>query len=206
MLHSLSEQVYIYNPNPQNDALIQQIADLHTFDTFSTNNIYQLHQYLQILPPKVMVFNIHDVQSLADLKSTLQNPPRNIPLIVVAAPSIEIDNHPAIAHYLPENKQSDLLDIVESYCMGNKKHDVMLLSLYSSPDYPLKRSFQDRHYRLFEVHNVDAALLYLSKNQPRIVCIEYTPQFIVARHTLQHSHIFYVDRQQDIDKKEKFLH
>ena len=98
------------------------------------------------------------------------------------------------------------MDITESYCLGGKKHDILLLDTYSKQYNPLKFALLEQGYSIFEVHNIDAAKLYLSQNKPRIVGIEYTPTFIPARHTLLHNHIFYVDRAQDITEIKKFLH
>lgn len=206
MLGHIAENIFIYNKEKQNFNMLAPIEDLHSLNSFVTDNIYQLYQYTQNIAPKVLIFNITDTQSLADLKSIIKHRQNNYPLIVISPPTFEIPLHPQIAHYLKTNNLPELLDIIESYGVGGKKHDILLLDTYLLTPSPLKIALQQKSYKIFEVHNIEAAKHYLNRNKPKIVGIEYVPVFIPARHTLQHSHIFYVDRAQDITEIEKFLH
>ena len=206
MIHSSTEQIFIYNGNPQNALFFSRFEDLHSFGTFTTENIFQLQQYTQAISPRVLIFNITDAQTLADLKTILHHTPPKYPLIVVAPRSIHLQPNENVAHYIPADDPQMLTDVVESYCLGNRRHDVMLLASYSAESYPLKTALLQDNHSVFEVHHPEAARLYLARNKPRIVCIEYSPAFIPARHTLLHPHIFYVDRAQDITEIKKFLH
>ncbi len=206
MLGQITENIFIYDKGGQNAAILAQIEDLHSLNSFTTDNIYRLHQYTQNVVPKVLIFHISDAQSVAELKSIIQHRQNDYPLIVVTSPSVEVPLSPQIAHYVNADNKVELLDIIESYSVGGKKHDILLLDTYSAMTSPFKIALQQKAYKIFEVHNIEAAQQYLARNKPRIVGIEYVPAFIPARHTLQHTHIFYVDRAQDITEIEKFLH
>lgn len=205
MIYGNTEKVFIYNNKASNNLFFQQLEDLHSFSSFSTDNIFQLQQYTQALTPRVLIFNITDAQTLADLKSTLKHHLPEYPLIVVAPESMNLEANENVAHYIKSGDLTTLTDVVESYCLGGKRHDIMLLTAHTQEQTPLQNALRAEKYSIFEVHKVEAAQQYLARNNPRIVCVEYSPRFIVARHTLQHPHIFYVDREQDITEIKKFL-
>lgn len=205
MIYGNTEKVFIYNNKASNNLFFQQLEDLHSFSSFSTDNIFQLQQYTEALTPRVTIFNITDAASLADLKSSLNHHTPVSPLVVVAPESMRLEPNENVAHYIRAGDMAQLTDVVESYCLGGKRHDIMLLSTYTQEQTPLQKALRAEKYSVFEVHRAEAAQQYLARNNPRIVCVEYTPRFIVARHLLQHPHIFYVDRAQDITEIKKFL-
>lgn len=206
MLTHTTENIFIYNKSTQNATILAQLADLQSLSSFTTDNIYQLYQYAQTVVPKVLIFHLSDTQSIADLKSIIQHRQNDYPLIVVASPTVEFPLYPEIAHYIKAENITELADITESYSIGGKRHDILLLDTYSTTVSPLKATLKYKGYKVFEVHNVQAAQQYLNRNNPKIIGIEYVPTLIPARHTLRHTHIFYVDRAQDITEIEKFLH
>ena len=112
-----------------------------------------------------------------------------------------------LLNYLNELKTDALLvNILESYSLGSKRHRIMLLNKYA----PNAESFCDLIPELndsncFEVHSSAAAQQYLQKNSPDVICVEYGQKFVPAPHLLHRPHIFYVDRQQDIAEIRKFL-
>ena len=120
---------------------------------------------------------------------------------------IHINSAIKAAHYITEDDSSQrLLNILESYNLGNKQHQVMLLKKYS----PQAKSFchlipELNDTNCFEVHTQEAAQQYLQKNTPNVICIEYGQPFKPVPRLLNRPHIFYVDRQQDIAEIKKFL-
>ena len=80
----------------------------------------------------------------------------------------------------------------------------MLLNRYTERN-KLAQQIKKTEYKCFEVHNEDAAQLYLSKNNPKAVCIECAKGFIKAPAQINLSKIFYVDSQDDIAEIKKFL-
>jgi len=99
----------------------------------------------------------------------------------------------------------ELHDIIESYTIGLKKHQIMLLERYAEQPSDFQQQLIAHGYSVFTVHNLEAADIYLRRNQPQIVCVEYNLPFIHAKQWLNHERVFYVDRQQDISEIKKFL-
>lgn len=209
MITSSLQKVFLYNENNQDTARIGRLLNDYDLQTFNTENIYQLMRYAREVNPNLMIFNmdndeIPDEQALQYIKAKIDH--EIYPVVIVKSDGSLFQMRPEVAHYvhMPAEREK-LVDIIDSYCLGRRTHDVLLLQNYTARAGRLKQQLEEGGYSLFEVHNSDAARMYLSKNKPRIVCVEYAPQFILARHTLHHERIFYVDRDQDITEMEKFL-
>lgn len=209
MIHNTCGQIFIYNNLTNAENSLIDIVNNHTCPIFATDNIYQFLRYAKEIAPQVMILNLQNAQK-ANLPEAeyfrQQINPRQYPIIVLKPQNESFILHQNIAHYLHmPNDLPRLQEIIDTYSIGYKKHQILLLDSYSSQLGNLHQQIIDRGYTFFEVHNGHAANLYLQKNQPQIVCVEYSPAFITARHMLQHNRIFYVDRQQDIAEIEKFL-
>ena len=193
--------------------LLTAFADMYdhrAYKTFGTDNIYQLLRYAHIIPPDVMIFNLQNKESpaRASIESfEKETDIRQFPIIVLKSGTEPFSPHPRIAHYLrlPQDF-AKLSEIVESYGVGQKSPQFMLLDSYSENSDALHDALNRGNHSYFEVHNTEAAARYLQKNNPQNILIEYAPQFIAARHTLPHQRIFYVDRHQLSAEIEKFLH
>lgn len=209
MLQPHLGNIFFYDTERSFLSAFADIFDSKSYQTFATDNLYQLSRYAKTISPDVIIFNLNDLQKLN--LQTLKNFEtaalgRTVPIIVLQTPTAHISGHASIAHYLDMPADyNKLIDIVESYGQGNKNHEIMLLNRYLNTSDRLHRQLQQKNYNVFEVHNADAALIYLKKNHPQNIWIEYTPEFIPLRHSLPHQRIFYVDRQQDIAEIEKFL-
>lgn len=184
------------------------IYDNHAFKIFGTDNMYQLLLYAREIKPDVMVINLQNQKNpTAVLESIFdKSAAENFPVIALNAPTENFIAHRKVASYL--NMPADfpvLTDMLESWTHGNKTHHIMLLDSYSPHSDSLHERLHHSRYDFFEVHNADAAALYLQKNQPDTVLVEYSPEFIAARHTLNHQRIFYVDRHDNSAEIEKFL-
>lgn len=179
------------------------------FKTFTTDNIYQFVRYARELLPDVIILNLSnsDRQTAAAVQSfEKEAATHNLPLIVIKSQNETFETNPRVAHYLSMPfDYPKLTDIIESYSFGRKNHQLLLLDRFSPQSDKLHEWLAARNISYFEVHNIDAAALYLQKNQPHAVWVEYTPEFISARHGLNHQRIFYVDRHQDTAEIQKFL-
>jgi hypothetical protein len=189
--------------------MLQNILSSGVYKTFTTDNVYQFLQYAKELYPDVMIFNLDDERKISEETTyTFEQQIKltNFPVILTKPHSQKFSVHPRIAHYIHLPLEiAKLQDIVDSYCIGNKNHQILLLSEYSPQYSKLQRSLDISGYTYFEVHNEKAAEIYLSKNNPQTIFVEYTPKWITARHNLRHDNIFYVDRQQDITEIERFF-
>lgn len=201
--------VFVYNNTTQNTAILQGILDSDAYKTFSTNNVYQFLQYAKGLTPDIMILNLDDAKKHSE--ETTQSFDRQIaatsyPIVLTKPPAQKFSVHQRVAHYLNLPLEiAKLHDILESYCLGHKNHQILLLCEYSAQYNKLHRSLDVGKYTYFEVHNIDAAEIYLQKNNPQTVFVEYSPKFIAARHNIKHDNVFYVDKEQDIAEIEKFL-
>lgn len=212
MLHTstTSGRIFIYDDNIPMLREFEKMLEQHDLETFGTNNVYKLLQYSKEINPDVMIFEVDNEQTPA--KATLNHIGKEIhtelyPIIVVKPKGQKFSKYKEIAHYIHSPADiPKLIDIIESYCVGNKQHDIMLIGDYNEEKTPLIKQIEQANFNYFHVHNEDAAKLYLVKNTPQIVCIEYSPNYISARHNLHHPHIFYVDSNQDIAEIKNFLH
>ena len=201
--------IFVYDNTEQKMPVLQSILSSGVYKTFTTSNVYQFLQYAGEISPDVMIFNLDDNNQYS--AETLESFNRQInltdyPIVLTKPHNQKFTSHPRVAHYIHLPLEiSRLSDIVESYCLGHKHHQIMLLTTYSSQYDLLHRSLDVSGYSYFEVHNPEAAEIYLSKNNPQTVLVEYNPQLLTVRHNLHHDRIFYVDRQQDVTEIEKFL-
>lgn len=183
------------------------IYNNNAFKTFGTDNMYQLLLYTREIKPDVMVINLQNQKNpSAVLENFFSKTTAHFPVIVLNPPTENFIAHTEVTRYLDMPDDFPLLtDMLESFTHGNKAHRIMLLDSYSAHGDALHDRLNDSRYDYFEVHNADAAALYLQKNKPDTVLIEYSPEFIAARHTLNHQRIFYVDRHDNSAEIEKFL-
>jgi len=189
-------------------AFADMLAD-NSLQTYTSDNIYQFLRYARELPPSVMIFNLNsNDEPTAEVLQNFINDGNALqyPIIVMKPQNTEFVINPRIAHYLSMPFDfHKLTDIIESYGYGHKNHQIMLLDRFSPKSDRLHQWLAARNISYFEVHNADAAILYLQKNQPQAVWVEYSPEFIAVRHSLPHQRIFYVDRHQDGAEIQKFL-
>lgn len=189
-------------------AFADMLAD-NSLQTYTSDNIYQFLRYARELPPSVMIFNLNsNDEPTAEVLQNFINDGNALqyPIIVMKPQNTEFVINPRIAHYLSMPFDfHKLTDIIESYGYGHKNHQIMLLDRFSPKSDRLHQWLAARNISYFEVHNADAAILYLQKNQPQAVWVEYSPEFIAVRHSLPHQRIFYVDRHQDSAEIQKFL-
>ncbi|MBQ8481750.1 MAG: hypothetical protein IJ532_04385 [Alphaproteobacteria bacterium] len=201
--------IFVYNNTEQNLAVLQNVLSSGIYQTFTTGNIYQFLQYAKELSPDLMIFNLDDEKKYSEETGASFNQQirlTNFPIVLTKPHNQKFSVHSRVAHYIHLPLEiAKLQDIMESYCLGHKNHQILFLSEYRPQYDRLHRSLDIGGYTYFEVHNLEAAEIYLSKNNPQTVFVEYNPKLLTARHHLQHNRIFYVDRQQDITEIEKFL-
>lgn len=203
-------RIFAYDTDRERLKNFQEIFEKRGFLLFGTDNIYQLLRYTYEIKPDVMIFyvdeNYNPVRAFLDRLIPELGAEEKFPIIAIKPRQYEFLQHPAIAHYLHSPFDiGDLVDIVESYCIGHKQHHIMLLNDYREKCCKFAEQLQQTQYKYFQVHCESAARLYLSKNEPKAVCIEYSKQFIGIQPQIAHKKIFYVDSQEDVAEIEKFL-
>lgn len=202
-------RIFVYDTDNKRLNEIKDYFEIRGFELFGTDNIYKLLNYARELNPDIIIFRVEENYnpvraSLSRLIPEVSG--RNYPIVLIKPKQFEFVYHQGVAHYLHSPfSMSDLLEIVESYCVGQKQHHIMLLDRYSENRNKFAQQIKKEEYKCFEVHNEEAAQLYLRKNNPQAVCIECAKGFVRAPAQVSLSKIFYVDREDDIAEIKKFL-
>ena len=203
-------KVFLYNDNKLPLSAFDDFFNSRSFKMFSSDNLYQLIRYAREISPDLLIFDMQE-QSESDFSPLLhfntEIPVINYPVIVLQNETQPFITHPSIAHYLRLPRDVKLLtDITESYGLGHKNHQILLLDRYREETDVLHNYLKQENLNYFEVHNARAAELYLQKNKPQIFCIEPDSAYtsIINKHL--HDKLFYVDRDKDITEIRNFLH
>ncbi len=208
MKHSTSGYILAFDRSQRNLTLLQNVLNNRQIKMFGTNNLFRLLKYIKELKVEALTITVHYNDKPAQaLLEELSKHKLNFPLIILKPQKLAIQANIQAAHYITEADSSRrFINILESYSLGNKQHQIMLLNKYEANS----KSFCDLIPELndtncFEVHNQDAAQRYLQKNSPNVICVEYGQPFKPVPHLMTRPHIFYVDREQDINEIRKFL-
>lgn len=200
--------IFLYNNNAKNKEIYHQKLKEHGFFVFDTDNLHKLTLYKKEITPDVLLFDFENKTPTTFITSLeRQFEQSNIPLIVVSEAPKALIYHPAISHYLTHNDAKiKLLDIIESYSIGTKKHHVLYINLKPYEKDIFTKSVIEKGYSLFEVHNITSASAYLKKNTPSVICINFLPALSKSQKLFAHPKTFYVENTQNIEEIEQFLH
>lgn len=199
--------IFIYNNNQHNKELYHHDLEKMGYFLFDTDNLHKFTLYNKEITPNVILFDF-DYATPINFISALERKfdRSSIPMIVISEAPKALIYDPAISHYLNhEDAKKHLPDILEAYCIGNKKHQILYINLkpYERPDFT--NSARTKGYSLFEVHNLSAAQNYLQKNNPSIICINFLPALSKYQKLLSFPKIFYVENTQNVREIEQFL-
>lgn len=200
--------IFLYNNNTINKELYHQYLENMGYFIFDTDNLHKFTLYHKEITPDVILFDFARLTPF-DYITSLENQFERsaVPLIVVSEAPKALIYHPSIAHYLThDTAKKQLLNILESYCIGNKKHHVLYINLKPYERSDFAKSVINEGYTLFEVHNTKAAASYLEKNTPSVICVNFKPALSKSQKAFAHPKTFYVQNSQNIKEIEQFLH
>ena len=191
--------------------MYKSLLESHGFDVFATDNAYKFILYAREIHPDIFILDINmPMMSGWEVVVRLKREERlrHIPIVML---TIRYDKKLAqaygVANYL--NKPLDasgILDVVESYCVGAKNHDILLLGDFRFESNLLKTEMKRRRWTFFEVYDLEAAELYLRKNRPKVVCLCVTEdKFEQARRRLDYPLIMPLQNVQDLNNLERFI-
>ncbi|MEE6208237.1 MAG: hypothetical protein VZR95_09315 [Alphaproteobacteria bacterium] len=210
MLQSPYGKVFLYNDNKFALGAFDDFFTSRSLKMFGSDNLYQLIRYAKEINPDLLIFNLQeqpepDFSPLRHFCNEISSV--SYPIIVLQNETDPFPLHPNIAHYLrlPHHMQR-LVDITESYGLGHKNHQILLLDTYQEADDTLHNYLKKENLTYFEVHNARAAEFYLQKNKPQIFCIEPNSAYAAIINKHPHDKLFYVDRDKDITEIRNFLH
>ena len=201
-------KVFLYNENKAGLSNFNDFFADRSLQMFGSDNLYHIIKYAREINPDMMIFSIQNEceKTFSPISQFEEAINAQYPIIVIRNDNTPFKMHSGVAHYLRLPRDiKKFTDITESYALGGKKHQIMLLDSYSENTSPIKRQLDTNNIPYFEVHSEIAAEIYLRKNAPQTVFIENTEAYKTACLRLKHNRIFYVDRQQDITEIKKFL-
>ena len=191
--------------------MYRSLFESHGFDVFTTDNSYKFILYAREIHPDIFILDINmPVMNGWEVVLRLKREERlkHIPVVMLTVRHDKRLAHAyGIANYL--NKPLDapgLLDVVESYCVGSKNHDILLLGDFWPESNILRTEMSRRKWVVFEVYDLEAAELYLSKNRPKAVCLGMPEDKCEqARLRLKHPLIMPLRNMQDLNNLERFI-
>ena len=199
--------IFIYNNNRINRELYHQGLSERGYFLFDTDNLHQLTLYHKEITPNVLLFDFERKTPIEYILSLGRKFERSdTPIVIVSEAPKALIYHPSVSHYLTHDEaKKDLLNILECYCTGNKHHHILYINLkpYERPVFT--SSVKEKGYSLFEVHNITAAMTYLKKNTPSVICINFLPALSKTQKLFAFPKTFYVENTQNVEEIEQFL-
>lgn len=175
---------------------------------FATSNIYKFVKYSRELQPDLIIFDV-DASALQDTKVMhylrQYQSYTHKPVLLLGS---RFDRcYQGVAHYEQKPCSSDKLDeIIESYCRGNKQHDVLLIDDCAHKDDKIRETIVDQKLSCFEVSDTDAARRYLLKNNPRCICLNLPyDKCVQVEPQIEHQKIFFVDNYQQVKNLSRLI-
>lgn len=181
------------------------------FEVFTTDNAYKFLLYAKEIRPDLFIVDINMPEMsgwevVLQLKQTQQL--RNIPIVILTVRhDINLATTYGVANFLNKPLEVEkLLDVAEAYCLGAKKHDILLLGNFENQADAIKAEINRHGWSWFEVYDLGAAECYLQKNSPQVVCLELEgDDYAKARQTLNHPLILPLKNMQDVEILERFI-
>lgn len=200
--------IFLYNNNTINKAIYHQELEKMGYFLFDTDNLHKFTLYNKEIIPNVILFDFAfhtPLEYITSLENKFER--SSIPIIVVSEAPRALIYHPSVSHYLShEEARKNLEDILETYCVGNKRHHILYINLKPYERSDFAKSVQASEYSIFEVNTINAAQLYMKKNTPNIICINFLPALSKSQKLFSFPKTFYVDNTQNIKEVEQFLH
>lgn len=185
--------------------LYKDLLEARGYEVFTTTNAYKFLLYTKEIHPDVIVLDINmpDVSGWEVLPLLDEESKNKAPILmttVAADKSLAVAK--GVAHYLRKPLDMDgFIEIVETYCAGQKNHDVLLLEDYNPYDTAVRGAIEKSKLSYFVVNDMKAAEFYLNKNFPNSVCVNYSRRrFENVKPKIKHDKIIYVENRDDIEK------
>ncbi len=199
--------IFLYNTDDANKALYHENLEKMGYYLFDTDNLHKFTMYHKEITPNVLLFDFGrqtPIDYIASLERKFER--STIPIVVVSEAPNALIYHPSISHYLTHDEaKRNLQNILESYCVGYKKHHILYINLKPYERSDFADSVRRSGYSLFEVHNINSAKKYMEKNAPSVICINFKPALSKSQKLFSFPKTFYVDNTQNVKEVEQFL-
>lgn len=204
-MHNLGN-IFLYNNHAPHDRHADFLKQQGYF-LFDTDNLHRFGLYNKEVTPDVLVFDFTHNTTPDFIASVLnKNQFAPTPILVISDLPKALIYNPAVSHYLSHTStENDLNDIMESYTIGNKNHQILYINLkpFERPDFV--NSAKDRGFSIFEVHNLQSARRYMQKNTPSVICINFLPALQTSQKLFTFPKTFYVENSQNVEEIARFL-
>lgn len=180
------------------------------YEVFTTSNAYKYLMYAREMMPDIFILDLNmpetngwDVLQMLKQEEKLHK----VPVVILTIQSErELAEAAEVAHYLHKPLEAaKLQEIVETYCVGNKNHDLLLLDDFRPMLSALKDEIEKRGWRCFEIHDLGAAQGYLQKNNPKVVAVSLEGQYDETKGKLDHQRVMSLENLQNLNDIGLFL-
>lgn len=203
-----SGNIFLYSTSKTNQTTYHQELQQRGYYVFDTDNLYKFSLYHKELTPDVLIFDFDTHAKIPFITSIEHQFERStIPIIIITEAPFALIYHPHISHYLTHNDaKQNLTNILEAYSIGSINHHILYINLKPFEPSFFKKSALQKNYTIFEVNNLNSASLYLKKNTPQIIVINFLPALSKSQKLFSHPKTFYVENKQNVEEIEQFLH
>ena len=191
--------------------MYKTLLESRGFEVFTTDNAYKFILYAKEIRPDIFIVDINMPEMSGwevVLKLKQDEQLRHIPVVILTVRhDAELAATYGVANFLNKPLEVEkLLDVAEAYCLGAKKHDILLLGKFDHQDEIIKTEIKRHDWSWFEVYDLEAAGRYLEKNSPQVVCLELEgDNYIRAKQYLNHQLILPLQNLQDVENLERFI-
>lgn len=174
------------------------------YKVFTTDNPYKMMLYGREIEPDVVFMEAtlpsrNQWEYLQQLEK--ESWIKRVPLAILSPTPLTQDSPKNIGHFLPKRMSlQKIIDIVESYCQGNKDHDVFILSDYSPTQEQELSQLRLNRNHIFMAHDLKSSKRYLSRNHPHLVVVKASPEeFETIKKELPADNIYRIDSFAEIE-------
>lgn len=186
--------------------LYQNFLEAKGYNVFATDNAYKFLLYGHEINPDVIFLDVNMPQMNGwEVLQRIVNDSvmQDTPVVMLTVNHDEdLGTAKGVAHFVYKPLEIEMMnDILESYCVGNRNHDVLLLEDYEPMFNTAVETVKKHNRSCFLTHSLKAAKKYLQKNQPKKICVRYNPEkFEEARQELPADNLFRIDSLADFEK------
>ena len=185
--------------------LYRHFLESKGYQVFTTDNAYQFLLYGREIVPDVMFLDINmprvngwEVLEKINSDELL----KEVPIAVLSVNQDEdLAGARGVSHFLYKPLAiEEVFELLESYCVGGRNHDLLLIEDYEPLFNGLKEKLKKLNRTCFCTNNVKGAKRYLKKNKPKKICVRMSRErFLPVQDELAGQELFRVDNLQEIE-------
>ncbi len=185
--------------------LYRHFLESKGYQVFTTDNAYKFLLYGREILPDVMFLDINmpringwEVLEKINTDEVL----KEIPIAILSVNQDEdLAEAKGVSHFLYKPLAiEEVIELLESYCVGGKDHDLLLIEDYEPLFRGMKERLRRRNYSCFCTNSAKGAKKYLKKNKPKKICVKMSDErFEPVRAELAEQELVRVNNLQEIE-------